>query len=103
MNAATTTHDVLVVGAGPAGLTTGIALARHGVDVLVVDRHAGTSPFPKATGISTRTMELMRTLMRPEGFLGWRCSDTATDARAELRRAVDLVLGRTAPALAQAA
>jgi putative polyketide hydroxylase len=57
----TTTHDVLVVGAGPAGLTAAITLARHGIDVLVVEKHAGTSPFPKATGISTRTMELMRT------------------------------------------
>ena len=56
----TFTHDVLVVGAGPAGLTTAISLARHGVDVLVVEKHAGTSPFPKATGVSTRTMELLR-------------------------------------------
>jgi 2-polyprenyl-6-methoxyphenol hydroxylase-like FAD-dependent oxidoreductase len=55
-----TTHDVLVVGAGPAGLTAATTLARHGIDVLVVDRHAGTSPFPKATSISTRTMELLR-------------------------------------------
>ncbi|MGH4025800.1 MAG: FAD-dependent oxidoreductase [Pseudonocardiaceae bacterium] len=54
-------HDVLVVGAGPAGLTAAITLARHGVDVLVVERHPGTSPFPKATGVSTRTMELLRT------------------------------------------
>jgi 2-polyprenyl-6-methoxyphenol hydroxylase-like FAD-dependent oxidoreductase len=56
----TFTHDVLVVGAGPAGLTTAISLARHGVDVLVVEKHAGTSPFPKATGVSTRTVELLR-------------------------------------------
>ena len=54
------THDVLVVGAGPAGLTAAISLARHGIDVLVIEKHAGTSPFPKATGISTRTMELLR-------------------------------------------
>lgn len=52
--------EVLVVGAGPAGLTTAISLARAGIDVLVVERHAGTSPFPKSTGVSTRTMELMR-------------------------------------------
>lgn len=52
--------DVLVVGAGPAGLTTAITLARAGADVLVVERHNGTSPFPKATGINTRTMELLR-------------------------------------------
>lgn len=53
--------EVLVVGAGPAGLTAAIALARYGVDVLVVERHSGTSPFPKATGVSTRTMEIFRT------------------------------------------
>jgi len=55
-----TSCDVLVVGAGPAGLTAAITLARFGVDVLLVERHPGTSPFPKATGVSTRTMELFR-------------------------------------------
>src|SRR3954452_11129784 len=55
-----TTTDVLVVGAGPAGLATAITLAGYGIDVLVVERHSGTSPFPKATGLSTRTMELLR-------------------------------------------
>ena len=54
------TTDVLVVGAGPAGLTVAGSLARQGVDVLVIERHTGTSPFPKATGISTRTMEIFR-------------------------------------------
>jgi putative polyketide hydroxylase len=56
-----TRHDVLVVGAGPAGLTLAISLARHDLDVLVIEKHTGTSPFPKATGVSARTMELLRT------------------------------------------
>jgi cation diffusion facilitator CzcD-associated flavoprotein CzcO len=51
-----TTYDVLVIGAGPAGLVTATSLAHHGVRTLVVDRHPGTSPFPKATGVSTRTL-----------------------------------------------
>jgi len=55
-----TTYDVLVIGAGPAGLVTATGLAHHGVRTLVVDRHPGTSPFPKATGVSTRTMEVFR-------------------------------------------
>lgn len=56
-----TTYDVLVIGAGPAGVTAATVLARHGVNVLVIERHEGTSPLPKATSVTTRTMELLRT------------------------------------------
>jgi putative polyketide hydroxylase len=51
---------VLVVGAGPAGLVTVIGLGRHGVRSLVVERHPSTSIFPRATGVSTRSMEIFR-------------------------------------------
>ncbi|WP_222270080.1 FAD-dependent monooxygenase [Modestobacter marinus] len=54
------TYDVLVVGAGPAGLTTAAGLARAGIRVLVVEKHAGTSIFPKASGVRPRTMEILR-------------------------------------------
>jgi putative polyketide hydroxylase len=51
---------VLIVGAGPAGLVAAVTLARHGVASVLVEKRAGLSPFPRATGISTRTMELLR-------------------------------------------
>jgi len=51
---------ILIVGAGPAGLCGSILLSRLGIRSLVVERHASTSIHPKATGISTRTMELFR-------------------------------------------
>ncbi len=60
MHTERTAYDVVVVGAGPAGLTTALALARHGVRPLVVERHAGTSVHPRATGVSTRTVEILR-------------------------------------------
>ncbi|MFI9010031.1 aklavinone 12-hydroxylase RdmE [Actinosynnema sp. NPDC053489] len=51
---------VLVVGAGLSGLTAALFLAREGVEVLVVSKHRGTSPHPKATGQTHRTMEVLR-------------------------------------------
>src|SRR5688572_21474584 len=51
---------ILIVGGGPAGLSSSILLSRYGVRSLLVERHPSTSIHPKATGISTRTMELFR-------------------------------------------
>ena len=55
-------HDVPVViaGAGPAGLVAAVTLARHGVGSLLVERNPALSPLPRATGVSLRTMELLR-------------------------------------------
>ena len=63
--------DILVAGAGPAGLATAITAARHGARVLVVERRPGTSTVPRATGVSTHTMELFRT---------WGIADAVRDA-----------------------
>jgi putative polyketide hydroxylase len=51
---------VLIVGAGPAGLTAAVTLARHGVASLLVERRRDLSALPRATSLSTRTMELLR-------------------------------------------
>jgi 2-polyprenyl-6-methoxyphenol hydroxylase-like FAD-dependent oxidoreductase len=51
---------VLIIGAGPAGLVTGIGLARHGVRSMLIERHPSTSIFPRATGVSVRSMEIFR-------------------------------------------
>lgn len=50
----------LVAGAGPAGLTTAITLARQGIACLLVERRRHGSDLPRATGVSLRTMELLR-------------------------------------------
>lgn len=50
--------DVLVVGAGPVGLTVAAELRRHGVDCRIVDRLVEPPLYAKAVGIQPRTLEV---------------------------------------------
>lgn len=51
---------VLIVGGGLAGLSAALFLAWRGVSVVLVEKHAGSSPHPRAIGFTTRTLELFR-------------------------------------------
>ena len=55
-------HDlpVLIVGAGPTGLTAALELSRLGVGVRIVDRASERSLTSRALGIQPRTIELLR-------------------------------------------
>lgn len=52
--------QVLIVGAGGAGLALTIFLGDLGVDCLTVEKHPATSHLPKAHYINQRTMEIFR-------------------------------------------
>jgi 2-polyprenyl-6-methoxyphenol hydroxylase-like FAD-dependent oxidoreductase len=51
--------DVLVVGAGPTGLTLAAELARRGVGVRIIDKIAEPTTLSKAIVIHARTLELL--------------------------------------------
>ncbi len=58
-----TQSDVLIVGAGPVGLTLAIDLAWRGIDVTVVETRARAAPpEPKCNHVAARTMEIFRRL-----------------------------------------
>jgi 2,4-dichlorophenol 6-monooxygenase len=48
---------VLIVGGGPAGLTTALELARRGVTGMLVERRDFTARYPRAHLLNVRTME----------------------------------------------
>ena len=56
------TVPVLVVGAGPAGLTASLALRRYGVEHLLVEQYPGTAHTPRAHVVNQRTVEILRHL-----------------------------------------
>jgi 2-polyprenyl-6-methoxyphenol hydroxylase-like FAD-dependent oxidoreductase len=50
---------VLIVGAGPTGLTSAFELARRGIVPQVIDAKPGIAPTSRATGISVKSLELL--------------------------------------------
>lgn len=54
--------EVLIVGAGPSGLTAAVVLASHGVRARVVDPDRGPTDQSRALVVQARTLELWRKL-----------------------------------------
>ncbi|HEX3779866.1 MAG TPA: FAD-dependent oxidoreductase [Pseudonocardiaceae bacterium] len=52
--------DVLIVGAGPVGLSAALQLGRAGASVQLLERRTGPSDQPRAHVVNARTMELFR-------------------------------------------
>ena len=61
--------DVLIVGAGPVGLTLALVLARLNVKVRVVDKNEARVQESRATDVHARTLELFSTIAVVEPVL----------------------------------
>lgn len=62
--------DVLVVGAGPTGLTLAAFLQRFGVSVRIVDRNDDRAAESRALAVQPRTLEVLQTLGVADELIG---------------------------------
>ena len=61
--------DVLVIGAGPVGLTLACELKRHGANVRIVEKKATPLEHPNAAIVHVRTLEILSAMGAVDGFL----------------------------------
>lgn len=54
--------DVIIIGAGPTGLSLACQFVRHGVDFVIVEKNEGVTPYSKAIGVQARTLEIYEQL-----------------------------------------
>lgn len=62
MDAGLTTTDIVIVGAGPAGLATANYLGLAGIRALLIERNPGTVDEPRAVSIDDESLRSMQTL-----------------------------------------
>ena len=55
---ATTSYPVLIVGAGPVGLTAACELKRHGINCRIIDQKKMPTQTSNALGVHARSLEM---------------------------------------------
>ena len=50
--------DVVIIGAGPTGLSLACQLVRYDIDFVILEKNDGITPYSKALGVQARTLEI---------------------------------------------
>ncbi|HEX4375035.1 MAG TPA: FAD-dependent monooxygenase [Puia sp.] len=58
-NETTKNTHVVIVGAGPTGLSMAIQLMRYNIDFIILEKNKTTTPFSKALVVQARTLEIL--------------------------------------------
>jgi 2-polyprenyl-6-methoxyphenol hydroxylase-like FAD-dependent oxidoreductase len=72
--------DVIIVGAGPTGLSLACQLHRFGIDFVIVEKNEGVTKFSKAIGVQARTLEIYEQM----GLAAQAVADGAIAAKVRL-------------------
>lgn len=84
--------EVLIVGAGPTGLSLACQLIRHNVDFVIIDKKETTTPHSKAIGVHARTLEIYEQIGLAEKAIadGAIVGKTRLLEEGEIRAEIDL-------------
>jgi 4,5-epoxidase len=82
--------QVLIVGAGPTGLSLACHLLQLGVRVRIIDKKSGFSTTSKAIGLQYRVSEILACMGVVDRFLAKGCTPTAVNIYVRGRRLVRL-------------
>lgn len=66
---ATMNTDVVIIGAGPTGLSLACQFVRHGIDFAIFDKSEGITPYSKAIGVQARTLEIYDQIGLAQGLI----------------------------------
>ena len=89
--------DVVIVGAGPSGLTLANVLADHGVDFRIVDRKSGPVQQSRAMIIHVRTLELLHRLGLAHRAVAQGVKTTHVEIYERGRKAAEFPLAGSGP------
>ena len=54
--------DVIIIGAGPAGMLSALLLAQQGLSSVIIERRSGINPVPRAHAVNGKTIEIGRSV-----------------------------------------
>jgi 2-polyprenyl-6-methoxyphenol hydroxylase-like FAD-dependent oxidoreductase len=85
--------DVLIVGAGPTGLTLALWLTKQGVAVRIIDQSAGPGETSRAMAVQARTLELYRQLDLTDAIISAGHKTPAVNMWVHGKRKAHILLG----------
>ena len=94
----TTDTDIVIVGAGPTGLSLGAVLGSFGVRARIIDRALDRAHESRALGVQARTLELLQSLGLGDALVARGNSSAHVMLHVEGRVAVEAELGTFARA-----
>ena len=85
--------DVVIIGAGPVGLTLGNLLGQHGVGTIVLEAGADLIDYPRAVGIDDEALRVMQTI----GLVGEVLPHTIPDQKIYMVTGDRTIIGEVDP------